>query len=181
MSDPLTKPTDEFDLDAWISGAKLPERSVTVYGRADLVAEFEGLEERLHAIKDDEPPADRLGVTSESVRIAGRMESLRQEMKGSALTFRFRALTRDEQKAITDAAPKGKDGEPDQLYVAANWIAKACISPGMTAAQAEQMRPRLGEGQYASLWDTAWTVSNAKHVDVPFSLAASGILSTQDS
>lgn len=185
MSDAFTPTTtNDFDLDAWILGAKLPEKSQTVYGRADLVAEFEALDQQLHALNAaevDEDADERLSGDP-AAALARRMESLRQQMQGSALTFRFRALLKDEADAIRKAAPKDSDGDPQGDYVAAHWIAAACISPaGLTPEKAEAIRQRIGEGQYAALWHAAWSVANDQAVSIPFSLAASAALSRQTS
>lgn len=181
MSDAFTKADDGFDLDAWIDGAKLPEKSCTVYGRADLVAEYEALDQQLRNLNGKSVEDDRL-TGDPAVPIAQRMEALREQMQSSALTFRFRALLKDEADAIRKAAPKDSDGDPEGDYVAAHWIAAACIQPaGVTAEKADAIRARIGEGQYAALWQAAWSVSNDQAVSVPFSLAASAALSRRGS
>lgn len=178
----ITVAADEFDLDAWIDGAKLPEKSVTVYGRADLVAEFEQLNEQLRTMKAAATLDDGRLSGDPQARLARRMEDVRTEMQSSALTFRFRAILKEAGDEIRGAAPKDSDGDPDGGYVAAHWIAAACVSPaGLTAEKANAIRARIGEGQYAALWNTAWSVSNDRSVSVPFSLAASELLSRPDS
>jgi hypothetical protein len=168
---PKDTPVEDFDLDAWITDARLPERSVTVYGRADLVAEHTELEEQLRRVQraslDDERLADP------SVDLALRLAEAEERMQSSALTFRFRALLRDETDAIDAAAPKDKDGEPDADYKAAAWLAASSISPKLTIEQAQAVRSKIGEAQFLSLWATAFSASNDRRVDVPFSPAAS--------
>lgn len=176
----LTKSTtDEFDIDSWITGAKLPEKAVTVYGRADLIAQYQDLEQQLLSTQDGGPSDDRM-TGDPRARIARRMEQVRDDMRSSAVTFRFRALLKDEVKAIRDAAPRNKDGDADDEFVAARWIAAASIAPRLTPEQAESIRAKIGEGQYAALWDAAYSAANDKRVSVPFSLAASAAL-TKDS
>lgn len=179
MSDAFTK-DDGFDLDSWISGAKLPEKAVTVYGRADLVAEFGELEQRLLSLQSGEGVQDDRLTGDPRIPIARQMDELREQMKSSALTFRFRALLKDEVTPIRQAAPKDKDGEPDAEHVALHWIAAASVSPKVTPEQAGQIRERIGEGQFAALWEAAYSASNDRRVSVPFSLAASAAL-TKDS
>ena len=175
MSDTFTKPADGFDLNAWITGAKLPERAVTVYGRADLVAEFYELEQQLLALQSGEGVQDDRLTGDPRVPIAQKMDALREQMQSSALTFRFRALMKDEVDPIRKAAPR-VDGEPDGDYVAAHWIAAACVHPQVTPEQVQAIRERIGEGQFGALWDTAFSAANDKRVSVPFSLAASAAL-----
>ena len=44
-----------------------------------------------------------------------------------------------------------------------------------------KIRDRIGEGQYALLWSAAFSVSNERRIDVPFSLAASVARNSKDS
>lgn len=178
MSDAFTK-DDGFDLDSWISGARLPEKAVTVYGRADLVAEFGELEQRLLAMQSGEGVQDDRLTGDPRIPLARQMDDLREQMKSSALTFRFRALLKDEVTPIREDAPK-VDGEPDPDYIAHHWIARASVSPKVTPEQAQAIRERIGEGQFAALWEAAYSASNDRRVSVPFSLAASAAL-TKDS
>lgn len=179
MSDAFTK-DDGFDLDSWISGARLPEKAVTVYGRADLVAEFAELEQRLLAMQSGEGVQDDRLTGDPRIPLARQMDDLREQMKSSALTFRFRALLKDEVVKIREAAPKKQDGDPDDDYVAHHWISAASVSPKVTPEQAAQIRERIGEGQFAALWEAAYSTANDRRVSVPFSLAASAAL-TKDS
>jgi len=169
----------DFDLDAWIDDAKLPERSETVYGRADLYAEIRALEADLQAAKAREGD-DRLGDPNSPVAIARRIQDTREQMAASALTFRFRALDRDTVRRIHADAPK-VDGEPDADHIAREWVAAASVEPKLTAGQAQKLRDHIGEGQFALLWDAAFAATNDKRVSVPFSLSASAVLSRQDS
>lgn len=168
-----------FDLDAWIDGAKLPERAATVYQRADLYAEIKVLEGELQAAKAREGD-DRLGSPNSPEAIARKIQTAREEMASSALTFRFRALPAAQVKQIHASAPKIND-EPDSDHIAREWVAAASVEPRITPTQAQAIRDRIGEGQFALLWDAAFTATNEKQVSVPFSLSASALLSRQNS
>lgn len=162
-----------FDFDAWLSGARAQERAATVYGRGDLVADLEQLEEQYRAAKANPVNDDRLGATSNSPdAIAARITDLQQQLRGSARTFRFRALDESEIAAVYAGADRNDDGDynPDQVKDA--WIAKACISTTLTPEQVGRMRTALGAGQSAILWDAAFNATKSR-VSVPFSLAAS--------
>lgn len=167
MTTKTTPSDDQAAFDAWLTTARLPERSVTVYGRADLVAEMEELEQQLRSTRGAVVD-DRLGGASGPGMVASRIEELRAQMSASAMTFRFRALTKAESRAVLDGAPRGADGERDEDHVAAHWVAAGCVSHAMTAEQVREVRDRIGEGQFASLWDAAWGASNDKRVSVPF-------------
>jgi hypothetical protein len=185
QGDAFTKPTDgeDFDFDSWLNGAKLPERSRTVYGRADLVAELEELEEQLQAANQNAILDDRLAGSNTPQAIAARIAAVQEEMKSSALTFRFKALDKTVTKALYNEAPKIKDDDGDKIadqdWIAEHWIAKAAVHPKLTAEQVATLRERIGDGQFAGLWESAFLATNQKDVKVPFSVAAS--IANQDS
>lgn len=170
----------DFDLDSWIDDARLPEKAETVYGRADLVAEHQSLEKQLQQAQRDSLNDDR--IVNPADELAARLRDVEERMQASALTFRFRALTGPEAKEVRNSVPKDDDGEPENDPLVAAWLAASCVSPAnVTPEQMLKIRGRIGEGQYALLWSAAFSVSNDRRVDVPFSLAASVALKTKDS
>jgi hypothetical protein len=169
----------EFNLDEWIDGAKVPERSATVYARADLVAHIESLEAKLQVARSN-PGDDRLASPDSPEALARQIQEARDEMAGSALAFRFKALASSEVKRIYGDAPK-IDDEPDSAHIAREYVAAASVEPRLTPEQAQRIRDKIGEGQFALLWETAFAATNDKKVSVPFSLSASAILSRQNS
>lgn len=170
---------EDFDLDAWIDEARLPERSVTVFGRADLVAELQELEEQLAKVRTSGGDDRLVDPASELQQRVREVEAQRQ---ASARTFRFRALSAAEVRKIRTEAPKDVDGDPEAEYVAAAVLAASCVTPkGMTLDKARAVRAKIGEGQFDSLWQAAWGVSNDRRPDVPFLPAASAVLNNKDS
>jgi hypothetical protein len=170
----------DFDLDSWIEEARLPERSVTVVGNANLVAQHQELEERLRRVRASHADDERM--VDPSVEVAQQLRDVSEQIQASERTFRFRALTSAEAKEIRSGAPKDESGEPDADHVAAAWLAASCVSPqGLTVEKAQAIRAKIGEGQFNSLWAAAFGVSNDRHIDVPLSLAASVILSNRES
>lgn len=174
---------DSFDLDAWITGAKLPERSVTVFGRPDLMGEYESLEAELTRLRsvetDDQPTDDRLTTRSPEGQIADRMHELRQEMQRSSLVFRFRSLAPGELEEVLEEAGKGSAPE-EKTY---RCLARQCVAPaGVTWQQMRDLNKRIGEGYFsATILTTAAAAREANAVTLPFSLAASVARSTENS
>lgn len=166
----------EFDFDSWLDGAKLPERSRTVYGRADLVAELEELEEQLQAANQATLSDDRLASAGTPQAIAARIARVQEEMKASAVTFRFQALPKRTTKALYEQAPKIKDDDGDEVadhdWLSEHWVAAAAVHPKLTAEQVGTLRERIGDGQFAGLWESAFLATNQKDVKVPSSAAA---------
>ena len=173
MSDAFTKPTD-FDLESWISGAKLPEKSATVYGRADLVAEFEELDRQLRAEGKGDLEDGRM-TGDPKVAIAQRMEEVRQALQSSALTFRFRAALDSETKPMREA----HTGSDEDLTF--KILSLQCVEPKVAPEQWPRIREKIGDGQFAHLVEAAGSASYDRQVSVPFSLTASALLKTGDS
>ena len=176
----MTADVQDFDLDAWIDDARLPEKSETVYGRADLVAEHQALEKQLQQAQRAGIGDDRIVTPADD--LSARLKDVEARMQSSALTFRFRALTGPEGKEVRESVPKGDDGEPENDPLVAAWLAASCVSPANTTPeQWVKIRAKIGEGQYALLWSAAFSVSNERRIDVPFSLAASVNRNSKDS
>jgi hypothetical protein len=155
-----------FDLEAWLSGARPPERAVTVYGRADLVATLEELEAEYDAARTTDR---RLGGPADDLR--RRIREVREELESSRLTIRVRSLDRDTQNEHVERF-QSTEGitEADMAVVQ---IAAAAVAPRMTEEQAVRLMDRIGWGQFRSLADAVFRVSTDKTVTVPFSRAAS--------
>jgi hypothetical protein len=174
MSDAFTKAVDEFSLDDWIDGARLPEKSVTVYGRADLVAEHYELNQRLVHAQGSDDGDERL-VGSPVSRLAAAIEACEKDMKASALTFRFRAIL----DADVEAAKRAHPGDEEARTYA--MLSKQSVHPQVSEQQWPKIRERIGEGQFNALLNAAAEASFERQIPVPFSLAASAARSTQDS
>ena len=173
MSDVFTKTDpDVFDLDSWIDGAKLPEKSVTVYGRADLAARYYELEQQLSDERNN--PDERLGGNTPAT-IAAEMTKVRDAMQASALTFTFRAILDDETAKAKKDHPANEDARTYAI------LALQAINPKVPAEKWPMIRSKIGEGQFMALLEAAASASYDRTVSVPFSLAHSAALSTQDS
>jgi len=175
MSGEAFTKSDDFDLNAWIDGAKLPEKSATVYGRADLVAEYEALDQQLRAEKARGDVDDARLSGDPKVAIAQRMDEVRSALQASALTFRFRALLDAEAKPIREAH---KGGDEELTF---KLLSVQVVEPKVSAEQWPKIRERIGDGQFAHLVEAAGSASYDRQVSVPFSLAASALLKTGDS
>ena len=87
-----------------IRGARLPEDTVEVCLRADLVAEYERAERELAAAK--QAAGDSLAGPGEDVKaLEGRLAGLREQMQASTLTLTLRALSSPRYQALVDQHP----------------------------------------------------------------------------
>jgi hypothetical protein len=164
-----------------LAEAKLPERTVEICLRADLVAEHEELERELgQAAKK---PADSLAGNGTGALIE-RIDALEAQMREASYTFLLRAMKRPVWRSvIADHPPrKGDDGDPHPAD--ARWgfnmvtfypaILRAClVDPELTDEQFEQLLDeKLTDAQFSQLATAAFEL-NAGPIDIPFSLAAS--------
>jgi hypothetical protein len=140
-----------FDVDEWLTGAKLPEHSVVVYGRADLVAQADELERRIADAERDEEAAIgeySVGEQRESARLREEYEALADEFAKSARTFRVRAV-KPSERDILDA--KEERGEIRKGERGLHEIAVALVEPRMTVDQIRKMRETIGDAQVAKI------------------------------
>lgn len=146
-----TETPESFDLAAWLTDAKLPERSATVYQRGDLVGAITDLERRImHEKQDDEPG---LGG-SESVR---RYRSLVAEFEASALTVYVQAMSADRQKQIVEGL--GKDASKNDVgaatvaaaVVAVQTVDGPRVPVSFTAADIVALEGAVGEVQMSQI------------------------------
>jgi hypothetical protein len=175
------------DFKTLLAGAKLPERSVPVCLRGDLVATFEELERQL---------VEAQRVTSTSIEDAGaagiaeRMEAVRAEMREHTYPFRLRALPKPEYRDLKAKHPPRKDDDgavrSEDVFLDANLdelgepLLRACIvEPILDDADWADLVGKLTDRQYSDLVGTAIYV-NKGSVDVPFSHAASNLLRSSE-
>lgn len=134
----------EFDFDAWLEGAERPERSVTVYQKAGLVADLDALEEQIVAA--ELVPAEERALGESPSNLRAKYAALAEQFKASALTVRIQGRTREEREALQEAH---KDLNSKDL--GAVIIADAMTSPKATAKQVAKLNTVLGDSQFSRI------------------------------
>lgn len=101
-----TTPADFSEaFDEWIAGATVSKRSVPIYGKPGLYAEYEDLERQLEKAQQlGEEQQEMAG--SEIGRIQRRMEEIYHEWVDSKSTWVVRALNEDEVERIRKQEPE---------------------------------------------------------------------------
>lgn len=175
---------ESFDLDAWLDDAQRPQRSVKVYGRADLIAQMDELERR---IKVEEEAGERAVGDRTIPDLKDEWETLAAQFTASGLDVTVQGLNAADVKAVEDDVleldglpPKAKDKRradptPDeQARIGQALLAKAIVSPPMTVEQVATLTDRIGEAQVMRLV-TAWRLAGAQEfkVKAPFSQGSS--------
>lgn len=184
MSAPKSKSTKEL-----LKAAKLPERSVEICTRGDLVADIEVLERELAALLEDRATNGRV-ATSAKPRLdkADEIQAKRAEMAESTITFRVRALAPKKWRALTTKY-QNKDGGLDLLGLMGDAIPVSVISPddldaedwarlmgGTVEEDGEpvEVEAVIPASELGKLIDAVWDL-NMRGVSVPKSPLASAV------
>lgn len=141
----MTATPQDFDLDAWLDDAERPQRAVTVYQKAGLIAELDVLAERIsHADADDEVDGPSMG--GGVGRLRAQYAELAQQFHDSALTIKVQALDEREKRELITAHPGITPTEAGFLV-----LSEAIVQPKITPEQLKKMEKRLGEMQFARI------------------------------
>lgn len=180
-----------FDIDAWLDEAAPPQRSVTVYGRADLVAQLEDLiadrDKAARAASTPRPAAhgpidNRLGgdliaetEDDETLRaLDDEIAEMRRRIADSALTLHVRAVLNAERDALLEehtskAKVNGREVEEfDRDGYEHAVFAAVLVDPVLTKEQAARLHRTIGEAQWASI-ARALEGASSETIDVPLS------------
>ena len=169
-----------FDIDAWLTDARPPQRAVTIYGRGDLVSQLQELETvaaqaAAHAIPGD----DRLGGDPTHADAA----DLRAQLEASRLTIHVRGLIQEERtQLVTQCTPAAADGEAEPTVDGEQFWRRAlvicAVQPTFTYEQADRLAGAIGSSQWLSVVDTIRRAED-EPIDIP--LSRIGLEITQDS
>lgn len=175
-----------------LAGAKLPQRTLPICLRGDLVGQIEDLERQLAvAEKEAENTTASIEDEPETLRLAQAIDELRAEMREHTYTFVLQALPGPDYRALKDQHPpretdEGEIRSEDQI-LDANYdtfleplMRACCIDPVLDDETWAQVDPKLSDSQYNQLLGAAYTV-NKGAVAVPFSPAASKRLRRNES
>ena len=170
------------DAKAILAAARLPQRSVELCLRGDLVARWQELQrEFTDAERDDKVHDSLAGGTARP--IAEKIKKLQEEMQEHTLVLQLHALPRRKWTALVTAHPPREDNKSDQLLglnaeTFYDALVRACVAePTLDADDWAHLDEVLSDGQWQALNNAAWAV-NARDVDVPFSHRASQILAS---
>jgi hypothetical protein len=167
------------DFATLLAAAKLPERTVQLCLRGDLVADHEAAERDLEQAQ--KAPSDSL-AGSGAGDLADRLRALEAEMRANSYTFKVRALPKPRYRAFLADHPSriedDKVNQQDAVFgfnIEAGFepLIRAClIDPELDDAGWSRLMESLTDRQFDDLAMAAWYV-NRGEVDIPFSRAAS--------
>lgn len=177
------------DFAALLAGARLPQRTVQICLRADLVADHEEAEAQLSDLV--RRPTRKFGGDGAG-ELRQRILDLEAEMKASVQPFRVQGMSGPKFRALKLEHPprKAEDGsgiEPRDQRLGINvdtfWeplVRASVVDPDITDEQWVALFEVLTDRQFDQLATAAWNL-NKDEIDVPFSLAASLMTETSDS
>jgi hypothetical protein len=167
---------------AMLAGAKLPERTVEICLRGDLVGDHQAAERELE--KAEKQTGNSLAGNG-AAEIAERIRALEAEMQESVYTFRLRGLPGPEFRAFKADHPiRIEDGEANKQDAVFGFntetgftpLTRMClIDPELDDETWSQLLDTLTENQFEDLAACAWFL-NRGDVDIPFSSAASRLM-----
>lgn len=158
-------------LDAIIAGARLPERTIRVCTRGDLLGQLDDVEGRLEELVDDDgEPFDEdlpLGEASEYNQLVTRSRQIRAEMAKHMIAVKVRALGSGKWRTFAEQwqDPKTnswKKGMDDALIIA------SAISPVIPdQKQLDRFREVFAKGQVDSIFQAALVANTRSGLDIP--------------
>jgi hypothetical protein len=142
---------DDFDIEAWMSDAQRPRRSVQLFKRADLMAELDDLERRIETERSARDMDPGLSEGSELVTLERQYESTLEKIHASGITVTVQGLVVDEIEVIEKeiaAEYEGKHFEASQEK-GRRMIVAALVSPKLTLPQIRALEKKIGSAQIA--------------------------------
>ena len=132
----------DFDFEAWLEDADRPERAVTVYQKAGLIADLEALAERINNAESDED-VDGPSMGGGAGTLRAEYATLAQAFHDSALTIRVQSLSEDEQLKLGKDNPDLAPGDLGFLV-----LSEAVTYPKATPAQLKKLEKKIGPAQF---------------------------------
>lgn len=174
----MTDQHETLSFEQLLGEAQLPEDTVDVCMRGDLVAAYHGLQEQLAAMP--EVPAGGGSLAGDTSRrdLIQQMEAVAAQMRRSTQTFRLRALSTRAYTEFLRQHPPRPDDRRDMVAgfnretMGVALLRLCVVEPVISPQQWEKLADVLSTGEWAKL-DRAAQALNFAEVNVPFSPAAS--------
>lgn len=138
----------DFDLDAWLDGADRPQRSVTVYQKAGLIAELDELATRIEHAEADEEAEPSLSEVGESRRLRAKYAEVAAKFHASALTLRIQGHYEYEKRTFKEDNPDASDAELGHVI-----LADAITYPRFSKAQVKRLERVIGPAQFGLIFN----------------------------
>ena len=176
-----------FDVDEWIANAGRPQRTVTLYGRGDLIARLDEIDAEVKRIRRrqvaqldatlDEAPYGAEAIAA----LEEEWDALATTFSESALPVVVRGLTEAEEADALKAAAKANPNLAKaqnaqwQEFVGLYIVHAAIVSPALSFEQLHAIYTRVGAAVFAPLANTVRSLTRTAPVvpPTPFSRTSS--------
>lgn len=166
------------DIEAILAAAKPREVVLRQCLAGDLAAEADRLTAELDRLSSFTRTS--LADTDPRTELAAELDRVIDKMRAGEVEFRFRALPHKEYSDLLAEHPPVKDDEAwNAETLPVELVAKSCISPVMTLAQAGALFDVVNETGRAQLFAAAWSAQRAG-TQIPTSRAVSANPSSSD-
>jgi len=133
----MTVSPQDFDFDKWLDDADRPERAVTVYQKAGLIADLDRLEQQIVNADDDEVDGPSMGGGVGKLR--AEYAKVAKQFHDSALTIQVQGHSDEEKRAFLTDNPEG---------VVYSVLADAITSPKIKVDQVKRLEKKIGPAQF---------------------------------
>ena len=144
----MSETPKDFDLDAWLDGADRPQRSVTVYQKAGLIAELDELAAEIERAESDEELEPSLSEVGESRRLRARYADVARQFHASGLTLRIQGHYEYEKQEFKEAHEDGAAAEVGHAI-----LADAITSPKFSPDQVKKLEKVIGPAQFGLIFN----------------------------
>lgn len=166
-------------IDQILAGRKLPQTSIPLCLRLDVMSEIEELERQINALRsgveDDDPRL--VGTETDAAALADRIRELEEVARQYTIDLRIQALEKKEWAAKVAQFTEEDDEGNAKLDMGAVvehvlTLPGVIISPEMSGSQRDQMIAGLSDGQWETVLKKVFDL-NRRTVSVGKSLTAS--------
>jgi hypothetical protein len=177
-----------FDVEAWLTDAKMPEESAEVYKRADVIAELQVVKRQIETQREASSIEKTAHGDTVLRNLERRYKDLVETFCGSKLTIYVRALSPDEQReSRTATEERTKDLEPklQNIEFGYDLLARSIVAVrpadadrtpvSWSVKQVKAMEKSIGAAQMSQVLNARMQAQNGlPRVDADFLLNPSG-------
>jgi hypothetical protein len=176
LSDAAVNGATPLGIDEMLAARKMPQRSIPVCMRADVLADIEELERQINSLRsDNDDPRLAAGNTASADELAHEIRDLEAEAAKYTVALRLQAVEREEWNRFVDTHTSENDDGTRKLDLSALTVdifPKMLVSPLMDADQQARFLRGLTEGQWEEVMQLVFELNRNK-ITVGKSLTAS--------
>jgi hypothetical protein len=179
---------EEFDVEAWLTDAKMPEESAEVYKRADVIAELQVVKRQIETQREAATIEKTAHGDTVLRNLEARYKDLVETFCASKLTIYVRAISPDEQRESREATEKRTEGmEPklQNMEFGYDLLARSIVAVrpaegertdvNWSVKQVKAMEKSIGAAQMSEVLNARMQAQNGlPRVDADFLLKPSG-------